>query len=163
MLALFLDDDFPDGVKDYSPPTSGGVPTDLDAADVYDGDFWAAFGDGSWTISLISNVLPSDDVTDVDEVLAADNQDAFAEVEFSVSQVKLGVSILDFSGTTIVEGLQSSQLFGADGVDGGLVSSDLSFQGTATVIPLPSAVWAGLVLMGGLPIARRFRRRGADL
>lgn len=31
------------------------------------------------------------------------------------------------------------------------------------VIPLPSAVWAGLVLMGGLPIARRFRRRSAEL
>lgn len=167
---------FDDAALDYDTAvtlsTNGfEVPTTLDIAGATNGTPWMSFGDDGnlggatpWTITddAATNVT---DIRSLVQTFGAAG--VFADVSFNLNQILNSSSVIDFAVNPASPDLQqggiANTLSGIDNVTGGLVSSDLSFRGQATVIPLPSAVWAGLVLMGGLPIARRFRRRGADL
>jgi len=150
-------------------PDTDFIATTLDLAHAADGDFWLSFGSSAtdaWTIN--DKVGGVADITNIAAVLA--HVGTFADVEFALDQIVLGSSIINFaahSGTPdlVNGGSGANDLIGGSNSAGttGVVGSDLSFVGSAIVIPIPAAVGPALALLGGLAFVGRFRRRRSEV
>jgi len=157
MVAMFTE--FPADYQESPAVSPGVVPPAafvdaVDYARAADGTFWASYGAGTYT--LTDTVAGAGAIFDTTLASAAPSSTHIATITFSLVQKMLGSSILNFS-TPLVPGITGANVL--KGGSGGLPLSDVALQATATVIPLPPAAWAGMVLLGALGLGRKLRRR----
>lgn len=161
MVAMFTETTPPGGQANYTPNPAAGL---LDVPGATDGLFWTSYGgpNGWWTIT---DTQQFGWVGAIFNTVTASNAPANLQIgtlSFSLPQVlgPLGsggaTTNLNFTTPLTPTFGKANALLGGGG-GGGAPTSDLALSGTATVVPLPPAVFGGLGLFGlGLLIRRRF-------